>query len=84
MDHAAFYKTELALEKLRGHRILPALIPRGCTSLLQPLNISINKPFKEWLREALNNVLNQYKVNGSETRTASSRRVITTKIIAAA
>ena len=58
MDHAAFYKTESALLKLRGYCILPALIPGGCTSLLQPLNISINKPFKEWLQEALNEVLN--------------------------
>ena len=84
MDHAAFYKTKLVLEKLRGYRILPALIPKGYTSLLQPLNISINKPFKEWLQEALNNVFNQYEVNGSETYTESSRRVITTKIVAAA
>jgi len=58
IDYAAFYKIELALLKLRGYYILPGLIPRGCTLLLQPLNISINKPFKEWLREALDKVLN--------------------------
>jgi hypothetical protein len=49
MDYAAFYKTELVLEKLWGYRILPVLIPRGYTSILQPLDVSINKPFKEWL-----------------------------------
>jgi DDE superfamily endonuclease len=58
MDYTAFYKTESALLKLWGHCILPALIPRGYTSLLQPLDVSINKPFKEWLREVLNKVLN--------------------------
>ena len=84
MDYAAFYKTELALLKLRGHCILPALIPGGCTSLLQPLDVSINKPFKEWLREVLNEVLDQCETQGIDTKTASSRRVITTKIVAAA
>ena len=58
IDYAAFYKTELVLLKFQGYCILPVLIPKGCTSLLQPLDVSINKPFKEWLQEVLNKVLN--------------------------
>lgn len=58
IDYTAFYKTELALLKLWGYYILLMLIPGGCTLLLQPLNVSINKPFKEWLQEVLNEVFN--------------------------
>ena len=27
-----------------------AVIPGGCTSVLQPLDVSVNNPFKRWLR----------------------------------
>ena len=58
MDYTAFHKTESALLKLWGYCILPALILGGYTSLLQPLDVFINKLFKEWLREALDEVFN--------------------------
>lgn len=49
MDYAAFYKTKSVLLKLWGHCILPVLISGGCTLLLQLLDVSVNKPFKEWV-----------------------------------
>jgi hypothetical protein len=52
MDVALFHKTPAILQKLRNSHITTALIPSGCTSLLQPLDTAVNKPFKGWLREA--------------------------------
>ena len=35
---------------LRKANAALAVIPGGCTSILQPLDVSVNKPFKGWLR----------------------------------
>jgi hypothetical protein len=48
---AAFHKTLEILQTFRNNHIIPALIPGGCTGLLQPLDTAVNKPFKELLRE---------------------------------
>ena len=51
LDVVAFHKTPAILQKLRKDHIIPALVPLGCTGLLQPLDTAINKPFKELLQE---------------------------------
>jgi DDE superfamily endonuclease len=51
LDVAAFHKTPAILQKLRDNHIITALVPPGCTGLLQPLDTAVNKPFKELLRE---------------------------------
>ena len=40
--------------------IIPSLIPLDDTVLFEPLNISVNKPFKDLLCNILNDLLNQY------------------------
>jgi hypothetical protein len=37
--------------RLKAEGILFDYIPAGCTSFLQPLDVMINKPFKDKLRE---------------------------------
>jgi hypothetical protein len=49
-DLFAAHKTAPVLEKLSTHDIIPTMIPAGCTSLVQPLDVSINKPLKEYIR----------------------------------
>jgi len=53
LDLMGSHKTPAVLEKLRQHNlnITPSLIPGGCTSLVQPLDVSVNKPFKEIMRD---------------------------------
>jgi len=51
LDLIGSHKTPAVLDKLCRHNITPSLIPGSCTSLIQPLDISINKPFKEILQE---------------------------------
>jgi hypothetical protein len=50
-DAASFHKTLEILQTFRNNHIIPALVPSGCTGLLQPLDTAVNKPFKELLWE---------------------------------
>ena len=50
-DTAAFHKTLAIQQKLYDNHIFTALVPLGCTGLLQPLDTAVNKPFKELLQE---------------------------------
>ena len=54
-------------EKLKEYRTRQAVIPGGCTSVLQPLDISINKPFKTYLRK----LWNTWMVSGEKEFTKS-------------
>lgn len=47
MDQARSHKTAAA-EKTRNMKSL--LLPAGCTPLVQPLDVSLNKPFKGHMR----------------------------------
>ncbi|RPA95364.1 hypothetical protein L873DRAFT_1932011 [Choiromyces venosus 120613-1] len=51
LDLMGSHKTPAVLDTLWNYQIIPSLIPGGCTSLLQPLDISINKPLKEIMRD---------------------------------
>lgn len=53
MDAAAFHKTDRILQLLRQHNMTTALIPGGCTGLLQPLDVCVNQPFKSLLQDVM-------------------------------
>jgi len=50
MDLFAAHRTEEVLDTLRAHDITVSVIPGGCTGLVQPLDVSINRPFKDVLK----------------------------------
>uniref|UniRef100_A0A147BN27 Putative transposase n=2 Tax=Ixodes ricinus TaxID=34613 RepID=A0A147BN27_IXORI len=50
LDQAPIHKTEAAREALSAKDTDVALIPGGCTSILQPADVSWMKPFKDALR----------------------------------
>ncbi|KEY68826.1 hypothetical protein S7711_09825 [Stachybotrys chartarum IBT 7711] len=64
MDVVAFHKTRGILDCLRDHRVICAFIPGGCTSLLQPLDTTINRPFKDWLLDATEEYVMQREAEG--------------------
>jgi len=51
LDLMGSHKTPAVLELLQNNNITPSLIPAGCTSLVQPLDVSINKPCKEFMSD---------------------------------
>jgi len=50
IDLFSGHKTEEVLDTFRAHDITPSVIPGGCTGLVQPLDVSINRPFKDILK----------------------------------
>jgi len=84
MDHAAFHKTVEVRAALDEGTITPAIIPGGCTSILQPLDVAINRPLKDLLRQRLSEKLEYYEEAGysAATETTSSRRILLTQIVA--
>lgn len=53
--------------KLKRKKTYQAVIPGGCTSLLQPLDVSLNKPFKVNMR----NLWNEWMLDGKKEVTAA-------------
>lgn len=78
IDAAEFHKTPKILSSLREHAIIPSLIPPGCTGLVQPLDISINKPFKELLRDYVDSYIEEKERAGKEAWSVGDRRVMVT------
>ncbi|RPA95463.1 hypothetical protein L873DRAFT_1792226 [Choiromyces venosus 120613-1] len=59
LDLFAAHKTEQMLDTFLANDITISLIPGGCTSLVQPLDVSINCPFKDLLKEILKEKLDK-------------------------
>lgn len=57
LDAASFHKTPTVLETLKQANITPSMIPAGCTSLIQVLDVSVNRSFKDFLKEAMDDEL---------------------------
>jgi DDE superfamily endonuclease len=80
---ATFHKTPAVLQKLRDNHILPVLVPPGYTGILQPLDVAVNKPFKEILREQTELYMDMQEEAGNcpEKWTTSQKRVMTTHVV---
>jgi len=57
LDMFGGHKTDEVLDTMRAHNITLSVIPGGCTSMVQPLNISINRPYKDILKVSINKAL---------------------------
>lgn len=86
LDAAKFHRTDTVLQCLRSHDIMASLIPGGCTGLIQPLDVSINRPFKDYLRDVLDlemdrlgqSALDHFDINPENESAIGERRVIMT------
>jgi hypothetical protein len=86
LDAAAFHKTPEILQKLRDNHIITALVPPGCTGILQPLDTAVNKPFKELLREQTELYTDAREDAGDDIEkwSVSQKRVIVTHVVGVA
>jgi len=50
LDLFAGHRTEEVLDIFKANDITISVIPGGCTGLIQPLDVSINRPFKDILK----------------------------------
>lgn len=79
LDMCTSHKTPAVLDTLRKQKIIPSLIPAGCTSLVQPLDVSINKPLKEHIRSFTEEAIQDCEsAEEFERWTVGDRRVLTT------
>ncbi len=62
MDSFSTHLTDAIAEKLKKSKVHTVVIHGGCTSVLQPLDVSLNKPFKAILRQ----LWQQYMLDSAE------------------
>jgi len=79
-DLLASQKTDICKERMKILRIIPAIIPGGCTGLVQPCDTVLNKPFKDHIKAAATRHYDENLERWTEGKfTASERRIIMTK-----
>lgn len=79
IDLCSSHKTVPVLDTLRSKKIIPTLIPGGCTSLIQPLDVSVNKPLKARIRDLTDEaIFDCQNAEDFEKWTVGDRRVLTT------
>lgn len=79
IDQCSSHKTPDVLDSLRTRNIMPTLIPGGCTSLIQPLDVSINKPLKARIRDLTDEAIFACeRIEDFEKWSVGDRRVLTT------
>jgi len=88
MDLLHSHKTKLVKKLLKKNDVTLLLVPAGCTGIVQPVDISFNRPFKDMLKEEINKAFEQADNNiDPDDITGSSAvgemRVMMTKCVGA-
>lgn len=79
LDLCRSHKTPAVLNQLRKHNIMSSLIPGGCTSLVQPLDVAINKPLKGIIRNLTDDGIRKWEgKEGFKNWSVGDGRILTT------
>jgi len=82
LDLIGSHKTSAILQLFCTNNITPFLIPAGCTTLVHPLDVSINKPFKGLMRDITDEKIFEFESAAEfEKWTVGDRRVMTTHCV---
>ncbi|UPL03100.1 hypothetical protein LCI18_014034 [Fusarium solani-melongenae] len=84
MDVATFHKTDKVTDQLRQQKVTRALIPPGYTGQLQPLDVSVNRPLKDLLREETLIYMMNREAQGQTEWSIKDKRIMTTWVISRA
>ena len=84
LDVFAGQKTATILHTCRTNRIVTAFIPEGCTSLVQPMDTSINKVLKERISLLLDEEMEKNLELWESDFKIADRRIIITRVVAEA
>jgi hypothetical protein len=72
--------TKLVLDKFKKLNCTTSFIPGGCTGFIQVLNIALNQPLKELVKQAANNYYDaNVKLYKTHKFSVKDRRVLLTK-----
>jgi len=66
MDVLQSQKTSPVWDVLRTHDITFSLVPGRCTGLVQPVDVSVNRPFKDLLKEEIDLEFERHDIEGAE------------------
>jgi len=88
MDLLRSHKTKPVKKLLKENDVTLSLVPTGCTGIVQPVDISFNRPFKDILKEEIDkgfeqadNNIDPDDITGSST--VGEMRVMMTKCVGA-
>ncbi|KAG7423230.1 hypothetical protein Forpi1262_v015605 [Fusarium oxysporum f. sp. raphani] len=84
MDAVAFHLSPPVKDAVCKQNITTALVPVGCTGMLQPLDTAVNKLIKDWIREFILDCELEQERKGKTRWSVSDRRIMTTWVIARA
>ena len=80
LDSFRAHTTDMIEKKMKENGTTQCIIPGGCTSKLQPLDVSINKPFKQVLKGCWTNFIHTAVAEAADqaakTKTASKQQVL--------
>lgn len=69
MDSMRAHITDMSKNRIINSNTIPAIIPGGMTKILQPLDISVNRSFKSYIRD----LWEQWMINGDHSFTKTDR-----------
>lgn len=75
LDSFRAHITDDVTGAMKKHSVVPAVIPGGCTSLLQPLDVSINKPMKDHAKQLWSDYMDTINAT-TPTKTASKQQMV--------
>ena len=90
LDDPKFHSTQEVLFTLQSHDIVPSLMAPGWAGLVQPLDVSVNKPFKYLLCNILHelshhfkakNNLNLREIPRANSSAIAKRRILVTQAV---
>ena len=80
LDSFRAHTTTAIMEKMEAFGTVPCVIPGGCTSKLQPLDVSVNKPFKQIMKGCWSRFIHESVTEADDKavkmKTASKQQVL--------